>query len=121
MTTKKLDHKTESAKAIARRDAAIPKSYLLPPEIFKSLPRNELVTPRRCGKHFTPAELEIVESDVKVIMRKIRGREWSSVKVTEAFCKSAAVANQIVRSQPCPFPFRSKFESLRRFHTGRDG
>ena len=92
-----LDYRAESAKALARRDAAIPDAYLLPPELLASLPQNRLVTPRACGSHFAQSELEIVESDADTLLQKIGERTWSSVDVTEAFCKSAAVANQIVR------------------------
>ena len=82
--------------ALKRREAAIPREYLLPEAALTNLPRNLTTVPRSSG-HFTTAELEIIESDAENILTKIKERRWTSLEVTKAFCKSAVVAQQLVR------------------------
>jgi amidase len=81
--------------ALKRREAAIPKEYLLPEAALTSLPRNLTTVPKASG-HFTTAELEIIESVAEDILLNIRNRKWTSLEVTKAFCKSAIVAQQLV-------------------------
>lgn len=78
-----------------RRTDALPKEYLLPEEILKSLPRNVTNVPKPSG-HFTNEELEIMETSAENILQKIRERIWTSVEVTKAFSKAAVVAHQLV-------------------------
>jgi len=82
--------------ALKRRDAAIPREYLLPEVALSNLPRNLTTVPRSSG-HFSADELEIIESDAENILINIKGRKWTSLEVTKAFCKSAVVAQQLVR------------------------
>lgn len=46
-----------------------------------------------------PPELDITETEATILVRKMVGGELKSREVTEAFCKRAAVAQQLV-SQP---------------------
>jgi len=82
--------------ALKRREDAIPKEYLLPDSALTNLPQNLTTVPRISG-HFTTQELEIIETDAQDILTHIRNRKWTSLEVTKAFCKSSAVANQLVR------------------------
>ena len=82
--------------ALKRREAAIPKEYLLPEAALTGPPQN-LTTVPRSSRHFTTAELEIIESNAEDILLKIKERKWTSLEVTKAFCKSAVVAQQLVR------------------------
>jgi amidase len=82
--------------ALKRREAAIPKEYLLPEAALTDPPENFTTVPRSSG-HFTTAELEIIESNAEDILLKIKERKWTSLEVTKAFCKSAVVAQQLVR------------------------
>jgi amidase len=82
--------------ALKRREAAIPEEYLLPEAAFSHLPRNLTTVPKTSG-HFTTAELEIIESDAEDILLNIKEGKWTSLEVTKAFCKSAVVAQQLVR------------------------
>jgi len=79
-----------------RRDASIPSSYLLPKEIVAKLPQN-LTTVPKTSKHFSHEQIEIIESQAEDILLKIKEKIWSSLEVTEAFCKAAAVAQQLVQ------------------------
>lgn len=92
-------YKESSAIALARREAALPKEYLLPSEALTNLPLNLTTIPRSSG-HFTPSELEIIESEADVILPNIKSKKWSSLEVTEAFCKAAVVAQQLVCFRP---------------------
>jgi amidase len=81
--------------ALKRREAAIPKEYLLPEAALTNLPRNLTTVPKTSG-HFTTAELEIIETNAEDILLNIRDKKWTSLEVTKAFCKSAVVAQQLV-------------------------
>ncbi|TFK57269.1 general amidase [Heliocybe sulcata] len=71
--------------------AAIPKEWIVSPRSES----NVLRVPRECGV-LTSTELEITEeSDVSVLLRNVAGKKWTSVEVTRAFCKRAAIAHQM--------------------------
>jgi amidase len=88
-------YKEIAAIALQRREAAIPKSFLLSEESILRLPRNLTTVPQTSG-HFTPQELEIIDTDASSILLRIKQRTWKSLDVTKAFCKAAAVAQQLV-------------------------
>ncbi|KAI9717197.1 MAG: hypothetical protein M1828_007390 [Chrysothrix sp. TS-e1954] len=90
----KEDYKAIAAIAQKRRADAIPEHYLLPPNKLENLPRDLSTVPRESG-HFTKHELEIIESDAGTLLKRIHSKTWTAVQVTEAFCKSAAVAQQL--------------------------
>lgn len=81
--------------ALKRREAAIPPEYLLPREKLDRLPKDLTTVPRDSG-HFTHDEIEIIESEAEDILQKIKEKIWTSLEVTKAFCKAAAVAQQLV-------------------------
>jgi amidase len=81
--------------ARARRDNAIPSAYSLPYEPVSKLSQNVTTVPRT-SNHFTLEEIEIVESEAEDILLKIREKIWTSLEVTEAFCKAATAAQQLV-------------------------
>lgn len=89
-------YKEIAAIALKRREDALPKDLLLPTESLSNLPRN-LTTVPRSSKHFTAEELDITESNAEDILLKIKEKSWTSLQVTKAFCKAAAVAQQLVR------------------------
>jgi amidase len=85
-----------AAIAQARRDAAIPSNFLLPDAVIAGeSPLNVTTVPRASG-HFTRNELEIIESEAVDILLNIKEKLWTALQVTEAFCKAAVVANQLV-------------------------
>ena len=91
----KQDYKDIASIAQKRRADALPAHYLLPKEKLQNLPQDLSKVPRESG-HFSAQELEIIESDVSTLLSKIHARTWTAVQVTEAFCKSATVAQQLV-------------------------
>ncbi|OAG38195.1 hypothetical protein AYO21_07528 [Fonsecaea monophora] len=80
-----------SRRKLAERDSKIP------PEWKISLPEDDdnlLHLPRSCSL-LSPRELEITEEyDSVGLLEKIHAREYTSVEVTRAFCKRAAIAQQ---------------------------
>ena len=81
--------------ALKRREAAIPKEYMLPEATLANVPQN-LTTFLETSGHFTSAELEIIETSADEILRNLREKKWTSLEVTKAFCKASTVAQQLV-------------------------
>lgn len=86
------DYSARAAKAIADRDATIPKDWLLPKSAYP-LPKN--VTPLLSLK-LTHNELAIVDLPAYKLRDKIAAGELSAVEVATAYLKAAAVAQQAV-------------------------
>ncbi|EPQ60789.1 amidase [Gloeophyllum trabeum ATCC 11539] len=69
----------------------IPKEWTISPRSES----NVLQIPGECGV-LSSQELEITSlSDVSVLLRNIATAKWSSLEVTRAFCKRAAIAHQV--------------------------
>jgi amidase len=83
--------------ALQRRESAIPKELLLPVESIRKLPQNLTTVPQTSG-HFTPEELDVINTNAQEILLKIKQKIWTALEVTKAFCKAAVVAQQLV----CP-------------------
>jgi amidase len=89
------DYKDIRVAALARRAAAIPEKYLVPEQELKNPPKDLTKLPA-IRTHYTEREHEIISAEAEAILQRIRDRIWTAVQVTEAFCKAAAVANQLV-------------------------
>lgn len=69
---------------------------MLPDSVLLSRPRNVLSVFSSCGL-LTDRELEITDvEDCVALLDKIHSREWSAYEVTIAFCKRAAIAQQLI-------------------------
>lgn len=90
-----LKYQEIAAVAQKRRDDLLAASCPLPDFEEGSLPQDLREFIKTPGL-FTPEELTIIKSNADTILRKIREREWTSVEVTKAFCKSSAVAQKLV-------------------------
>lgn len=96
---------TRAAEKRARCQSLIPKAWELPSAIVQSLAhplassKNNLIEldiPRRSGL-LTDKELKITEAyDVRGLLKALASGELSSFEVTVAFCKRAAIAQQLV-------------------------
>jgi hypothetical protein len=103
MATK--DYRAVSHEKLAARAAKIPKEWLLP---FKFLDDvninsdlNALDVPRTCGI-LSEKELEITENyDATALLEMMATKQLSSYEVVLAFCKRAAIAQQLVRHRSC--------------------
>ncbi|GAA5860318.1 hypothetical protein JCM8547_003461 [Rhodosporidiobolus lusitaniae] len=88
---------TRAAAKRASSVSLIPSAWRLPSSLLDSLPPSADVRdiPRTCGL-LSNRELEVTEEvNAMVILRRIREQEWTSSEVVEAFCKRAAVAQQL--------------------------
>lgn len=95
-----------AAKKRASILAEIPKDWLLP-----SIPPVEEVkdvSGTYMHQFLSSKEVEITESDAETIVKNTTGGVWSCVDVCKAFCHRAAIAHQLVRSQPFPREARKK-------------
>lgn len=82
--------------------SAIPSKWRLDDKLLASLPQNgnlmEADIPRRSGI-LSERELQITENyTAEELLRQLAAGEVSSLAVTTAFCKRAAIAQQLVRS-----------------------
>lgn len=92
---------TWQEKAAAKRaeaDAKIPPEWRLSTEILQQVKDNDrcvLKVPAECGL-LSPAELAITEiQDATALRDKLANQELSAVDVATAFCKRAAIAQQL--------------------------
>jgi amidase len=77
------------------RDNAIPSEWQLRPGQVPEEQLNVFEVPAECGI-LTARELKITETDAEVLVQKLLNCEYSSHEVTLAFCKRAAIAQQLV-------------------------
>jgi amidase len=77
----------------------IPQSLRLHPSYLESLlstSQSVIDVPKQCGL-LTEQEIDITENyDAVALIEKIATQQFSSVAVTTAFCKRAAIAQQLV-------------------------
>ncbi|KAI3394262.1 hypothetical protein diail_2965 [Diaporthe ilicicola] len=95
---------SRAAEKRARCQSAIPKAWELPPVLVQGLAHPletsknnlvELAIPRRSGL-LTEKELSITEAhDVRSLLKALASGELTSLEVTVAFCKRAAIAQQL--------------------------
>jgi amidase len=75
---------------------SIPAEWLIPAAILPSTDQLDVTNfPQESG-FFTEHELEITSSPAPTILSHISSESWTSEMVTKAFCKTAAVAQQLV-------------------------
>ncbi|KAG6888252.1 hypothetical protein C0995_009453 [Termitomyces sp. Mi166 len=89
--TKNWEHLVALKKS--RQQASIPKEWILtnfpsPNEL------NVLTFPETCGL-LTPQEVEITNTRIDVLLKKLANGKWSSAAVTKAFGKRAIIAHQL--------------------------
>lgn len=75
---------------------SIPAEWVIPAAIFPPEDQLDVTTfPRESG-FFTERELEITSISALTILSHLSSGSWTSEEVTKAFCKAAAVAQQLV-------------------------
>jgi amidase len=95
MSSVSSDHKTLAAEKKLQRSNRIPKAWLIPLAEYESI-ANLLDVPVICGV-LNDIERDITSNyDATALLEKIRARIWSIEQVTVAFCKRAAIAQQLV-------------------------
>lgn len=94
-----INYKEISAIARKRRDTVLSSFYTVPKVEESKLPNNLTSYSVKSG-YYTTYEVEIIESEAEDILQKIRDRIWTSLEVTKAFCKAAALAQELVCRTP---------------------
>jgi hypothetical protein len=80
----------------AARDALIPEAWRIPPAHMPNADGLDVLhIPVQCGI-LSAAELEITDTSAEGILECIRNGKWTARAVCLAFCKRAAVAQQLV-------------------------
>lgn len=98
----------QEAAAVKRRErqASIPEGWLLSQSVLEGIPLGPesgtdvlaLDLPRKCGL-LTELDLAITETySCRDLLQKLAAEELTSTQVTLAFCKRAAIAQQLVWS-----------------------
>jgi amidase len=93
-----MAEKWETIAAAKRAELAgkIPLEYSIPEHLVPPASQLDVTPfPRESG-WFSERELEITESNSISILSKVAARTWTAEEVTKAFCKRAAVAQQLV-------------------------
>lgn len=82
--------------AQAELKSKIPKDWLLSEALLSFKPRNVVSVFRSCGL-LTQRELDITDvEDCVALLEQLHSREWSALEVTLAYCKRAAIAQQLI-------------------------
>ncbi|KIJ68407.1 hypothetical protein HYDPIDRAFT_173143 [Hydnomerulius pinastri MD-312] len=78
-----------------RQQKAIPPEWLITPPPETTLDVTRFPESPECGL-LTPQEIEITNTDVDVLLKKLASSEWSAVAVVTAFYKRAIISHQLV-------------------------
>lgn len=96
MTTLLEDYRILAAQKQLQRSNKIPKDWQIPSDILRDA-TNLLEVPVTCGI-LSDIECEITSDyDATAVLEKLKSGTWSAEQVTLAFCKRAAIAQQLVR------------------------
>ena len=88
-----VDWKTLVADKLARREASIPKEWVITPPPDTVLDVSSF--PEKCGL-LSEDEIEITNTKTEDLLAKLTAGSITAVKVTTAFCKRAIIAHQLV-------------------------
>lgn len=94
------DYKLVAQRKVASNSTKLPKEWLLQPKYLENIgpdsPVNVLDVPRKSGI-LSEKELDITENhDATALLEKLASKQLTSYEVVLAFCKRAAVAQQLV-------------------------
>lgn len=90
------NYKTIAVEKQSERQSKIPKAWLLPSNQYHGA-TNVMEVPRTCGI-LSDIECQITSDfDATGLLEKLKDEVWSAEQVTVAFCKRAAIAQQLVR------------------------
>jgi len=75
---------------------SIPSQWVIPDNLLPPADQADVTTfPRESG-FFTQRELELTSTNATDLVKKLASGELTSTELTTAFCKTAAVAHQLV-------------------------
>jgi len=85
-----------AASKVSERASKIPPQWRIPAELMPSADDRDIQEWPQISKFFSPIELLITESTALEVVSKIASGEWTAVSVTNALCKRASVAQQLI-------------------------
>lgn len=88
--------RSKAAQKRASLRAAIPLEWRLDQASLDRAAKERDLTGPYIEQYLTVEEIEITNQDSISIVENIRCKKWSAVQVTRAFCKVAAIAQQLV-------------------------
>jgi len=84
-----------AAKKRAQQQSQIPKAWRIPTDSYEDA-ANVMDIPLSCGL-LSETEVKITSDyDATALLEQLKARVWSVEQVTVAFCKRAAIAQQLV-------------------------
>jgi amidase len=99
MSSALRDYQIIAAEKRQQRSDKIPTAWLIAPEKFRNT-NNVMDVPVTCGI-LTDVKREITSNyDATALLGKLEQEVWSVEQVTTAFCKRAAIAQQLVSCPP---------------------
>jgi amidase len=97
MPSEMKNYKSIAAEKKAQQWSKIPENWRIPTEIFHNA-TNVMDIPLTCGL-LNETEYSITSNyDATALFEKLKAGVWSVEQVTVAFCKRAAIAQQLVSS-----------------------
>jgi amidase len=103
------DYRIIAAEKKLQQSNKIPQDWLVPSHTIEPM-TNLLEVPVTCGV-LSEVECEITSDyDATTTLEKLKSGTWSAEQVTVAFCKRAAIAQQLVSYPMIFFPVEFKFE-----------
>lgn len=76
---------------------SIPAEWVIPAEIFPPEDQLDVTNFPKDSGFFTDRELEITSTPAQGILDRLASGSWTAEEVTRTFCKTAAIAQQLVR------------------------
>jgi amidase len=86
----------KAAAKVLRTRSKIPPEWTLTETDLEDAKRQRQLTGAFIEKFLDKGELEITRTDSVPLVAKIRDGQYTSLQVTRAYCKTAAIAHQIV-------------------------
>ena len=81
---------------VAKTKSKIPAEWILPNSDLEQAKKQRQLSGPFIEKFLEDAELEIIRLDSVPLITKIKAGEYTALQVTKAYCKTAAIAHQIV-------------------------
>lgn len=99
----RVRHLSWQAKArikVADTESKIPKEWVLKQADLDKVTQQRNLTGPFIEQFLDGSEKDIIRNDSLCLVEKIRSQRYSAVEVASAFCKAAAIAQQIVSAEP---------------------
>lgn len=111
--------KAKAAAKVASTHSKIPQEWLLSHRDVERAKHQRQLSGPFIEQFLNDGELAIIRADSMALVEDLRSGKYSALQVTRAFCKTAAVAHQIVSRNFCTLPATSACLGLCLFANSR--